>query len=56
MTLLLRDGIFISLSAMKSAAVFEGAQTSTFGVSFVCFIQFATIVAATNVFPVPGGP
>ena len=46
----------MSLSAIKSAAVFEGAQTRTFGGSSICFIQFATIVATTKVLPVPGGP
>jgi hypothetical protein len=51
-----KDGIVISLSAIKSAAVFDGAQTSTFGGFYICFIQFATIVATTNVLPVPGGP
>jgi len=36
--------------------VFEGAQTITLGGSLIIFIQLATIVATTKVFPVPGGP
>ncbi len=54
--MLYKDVILSSLSAIKSAAVLEGAQTSTFGGFYICFIQFATIVATTKVFPVPGGP
>ena len=41
---------------MKSAAVFEGAQTKTLGISERFFIQFPTIVATTKVLPQPGGP
>jgi len=40
---------------MKSAAVFDGAQIKILGWGS-SFIQFATIAATTNVFPVPGGP
>ena len=51
-----REGIWQSLSAIKSAAVLEGAQIITFGGSGLIFIQFATNAATTKVLPVPGGP
>ena len=41
---------------MKSAAVFDGAHMSIFGISAGFFIQLATIAVTTRVFPQPGGP
>jgi len=41
---------------MKSAAVFEGAQTKIRGILFRFFIQLATMAVTTRVFPQPGGP
>lgn len=44
-----------SLSAKRSVAELEGAQTSIFMPSSLLFIQLATIAVITVVFPVPGG-
>ena len=50
-----KEGILKSVSAMLSAASFDGAQMRILGQS-AFLIQLATIVANTVVFPVPGGP
>ena len=53
--MLVNIGIFWSLSAIKSAAGFDGAQIKIFSWS-VFFIQLEAIAHDTNVLLVPGGP
>ena len=56
MNLFVNDGIYYSLSAIKSAAVFDGAHIKIFSYFSGFFNQFAAIAITTNVLPVPGGP
>jgi hypothetical protein len=52
-----RLGILYILSAIKSAAVFEGAHTNILPVEYEkYFNQRAAIALMTVDFPVPGGP
>lgn len=53
--LLAMEGICLNLSAIKSAALFDGAQTRIYGQSG-SLAQYATKAAVTEVFPVPAGP
>jgi hypothetical protein len=51
-----KEGISERRSAIKSAAVFDGAHIRIFWPFYLSFTQLAAIAATTKVLPQPGGP